>query len=110
MSMSMSNSNLEMKVYVKDSLVDVFSDFAKKCIEECGEKYGFDWKEAVTYLGLERIELASNKGKKLKDKAAEPNVTKYAFPLPYNGELNGNNCYALRLNNGLFTQCTGVRK
>jgi flagellar biosynthesis GTPase FlhF len=49
----------------------------------------------------------------MKDKSEKPAkvvVPKPAFPLPYNGEFNNACCYALRLNNGLYTQCTGVRK
>jgi len=35
-------------------------------------------------------------------------VSKPCFPLPYNGEFNDKCCYALRQNNGLYTQCQGV--
>jgi hypothetical protein len=37
-------------------------------------------------------------------------VAKPAFPLPYNGEFNDSYCYALRQNNGLYTQCQIARK
>jgi hypothetical protein len=39
-----------------------------------------------------------------------PKVEKSLFPLPYNGEFKEECCYALRQNNGLYTQCTGIRK
>jgi hypothetical protein len=35
---------------------------------------------------------------------------KPAFPLPFNGEFNDAYCYALRQNNGLYTQCQIARK
>jgi hypothetical protein len=35
---------------------------------------------------------------------------KLEFPLPYSGEFNDAYCYALRKNEGLYTQCTNVRK
>jgi chemotaxis protein histidine kinase CheA len=42
--------------------------------------------------------------------APKEKVEKSLFPLPYNGELKEECCYALRQNNGLYTQCTGIRR
>jgi len=62
-------------------------------------------------LGLNQIKLERKAPVKAKaPKAAKVVAPKAAFPLPWSGEFNDACCYALRQNNGLYTQCTGVRK
>jgi hypothetical protein len=62
-------------------------------------------------LGLNMIKLERKAPVKAKvAKTAKVQAPKSAFPLPYNGEFNDAYCYALRQNNGLYTQCTGNRK
>lgn len=115
MSSLVSNNVFVADIYVSDKLnremVKVSSDLSKRCIYVLGEKFNFDAEEAIRMLGLENIKVerkSSSKGKK--EKAVKFEVVKAAFPMPFNGEFNESLCYALRQNNGLYTQCTGARR
>ena len=83
-------------------------ELSLRCVNALSEHYKFDNDEAVRLLGLSMIKV-ERKG--LVVKAAKViSSAKPRFPLPYNGEFNDSWCYALRQNNGLYTQCTGLRK
>ena len=78
----------------------------KSAVEMCASKYNFDGEEAYRMIcsseGIEvksRRRINENKEKKLKS----------MFPLPYNGELNGECCMGIRQNSGLYTQCPTIR-
>jgi hypothetical protein len=74
-------------------------------------KYNFDGEEAVRFLGLAMVKVERKAPVKSKSsKVPKVSVAKSAFPIPYNGEFKDDCCYALRQNNGLYTQCTGLRK
>jgi hypothetical protein len=80
-------------------------------VYECASRYNFDAEEAIRFLSLNMAKLERKSQVKVKvAKAPKVSAPKAAFPLPYNGEFNSSFCYALRQNNGLYTQCTGVRK
>jgi len=109
------SSAVMSSIYVSEQLnremVKVSSDLSKRCIQILASKFNFDAEEAFDMLGLDNIKVerkSSSKGKK--EKAAKVEAVKAAFPMPFNGELNESLCYALRQNNGLYTQCTSVRK
>jgi len=112
---AMSAISFNASVFVSDQLnrqlVNMAQDLAYRCVDACAERYGFDAEEAHRFLGLAMVKVERKAPIKEKStKAAKVSVPKAAFPLPYNGELNDACCYALRQNNGLYTQCTGVRK
>ena len=79
----------------------------KSVVVVLSEKYNFDGEEGYRMIcnceGLE-IKSSSKRSKKISSKAV-----KSAFPLPYNGELNGECCMGIRLNSGLYTQCPSIR-
>ena len=109
------SSAVMSSIYVSEQLnremVKVSSDLSKRCVMILAEKFNFDGEEGIKMLGLDNIKVegkSSPKGKK--EKAVKIEVVKAAFPMPFNGELNESLCYALRQNNGLYTQCTSVRK
>lgn len=109
------SSAVMSSIYVSEQLnrqmVKVSSDLSKRCVMILAEKFNFDAEEGIRMLGLDNIKVERNsspKGKK--EKAVKIEVVKAAFPMPFNGELNESLCYALRQNNGLYTQCTSVRK
>ena len=90
--MSMSKVNLEI---VK---------MMKSVVEVCASKYNFDAEEGYRMIcESEGLEVKS-RSKKISSKPV-----KSAFPLPYNGEVNGECCMGIRLNSGLYTQCPSVR-
>lgn len=105
------NASIFVSEQLNRQLVNMSQDLAYRAIGFCAEKYNFDAEEAYRLLGLAMIKLerkAPVKGKTVKtEKISAP---KSAFPLPYNGEFHENCCFALRQNNGLYTQCTGIRK
>ena len=107
------NASIFVSEQLNRQLVNMSQDLAYRAIGFCAEHYHFDAEEAYRLLGLAMIKLerkTQGQGKVKTNKPEKTNTVKAAFPLPYNGELNDNCCYALRQNNGLFTQCTGIRK
>lgn len=109
-------SDFNASVYVSEQLnrqlMNMSQDLAYRCVGALAERYNFDAEEACRLLGLAMIKVERKGAIKVKGsvKEAKVSVRKGAFPLPYNGELNDACCYALRQNNGLYTQCTGVRR
>jgi hypothetical protein len=90
--MQMKNVNREIEKMLKSAIVVLSS------------KYNFDSEEGYRMIcECSGIEVKSNK------RSSSKNVVKSAFPLPYNGELNGKWCFGLRLNSGLYTQCPSLR-
>ena len=107
----MCESNFNAGMYVSDrlssELSNVCQDVSMRCVCALADKYGFNGEEEIRLLGLSRIKVSGGKKKVVKEKVV---VAKPRFPLPYSGEFNDSLCYALRQNNGLYTQCNGKRK
>lgn len=105
------NAQMYVSEQLSRQLVNNTQDVAIRCVQVLAEKFNFNAEEAILMLGLNMIKLERKAPVKAKvAKAAKVNAPKSAFPLPYNGEFNDAYCYALRQNNGLYTQCSGVRK
>jgi len=105
------NAQMYVSEQLTRQLVNTTQDLAMRCVQILAEKFNFDAEEAIEMLGLNMIKLERKSPVKVvKAKPAKVVAPKPAFPLPYNGEFNDACCYALRQNNGLYTQCTGVRK
>lgn len=105
------NAQMYVSEQLTRQLVNTTQDVAIRCVNVLAEKYNFDADEAIRMLGLTMIKLERKAPEKVKvAKTAKVNAVKSAFPLPFNGEFNDACCYALRQNNGLYTQCTGIRK
>ena len=102
--------NFESSVYVSELLnrqmVSAAQELAQRAVAACARQYDFDCDEALRMLGLVNAHVCHSKGKDVKSKVI---VEKPSFPLPYNGELNYDCCYALRQNSGLYTQCKTIR-
>ena len=93
--MRMSNVNREIEKMLKSAVVVLSS------------KYNFDGDEGYRMIcECSGIEVKSNKRSSSK---CSKKVVKSAFPLPYNGELNGECCFGIRQNSGLYTQCPSAR-
>jgi hypothetical protein len=107
-----SKGGMSMSVYISVELerqmVNAAKDLAQRAIMACGEKYNFDGSEAIRLLGLSNVKV--ERQKPVAVKKPKEVVAKAAFPLPYNGEFNEAYCFALRQNNGLYTQCQTTRK
>jgi hypothetical protein len=115
MSSVQSSSNFNASVFISEQLsrqlINIAQDLAERCVQECGSKYNFDASEAINFLGLSKIKMERKAAIKVNiEKTSKVVIPKSSFPLPYNGEFVDSCCYALRQNNGLYTQCTGHRK
>jgi chemotaxis protein histidine kinase CheA len=109
--MSVSSMSIVVSEQLTRQLVNTAQDLAIRCVRECASKYNFDAEEAIRSLGLEMIKLERKAPLKEKpEKGPKEAAPKAAFPLPYNGSVNDACCYALRQNNGLYTQCPLFRK
>jgi len=108
-SIEMFNASIFVSEQLEKQLLKTAEDLAHRCIMECGKRYGFDADEAVRFLGLSMLKVERKAQASSVAKASKVVVSKSVFPLPYNGELNDSLCYALRQNNGLYTQCPSVR-
>ena len=76
-------------------------------------KYNFDAEEGMRMIleseGLSSSSSSSRVNKRSVNKKEKRSVVKSAFPLPYNGEVNGECCMGIRQNSGLYTQCPSAR-
>ncbi len=111
MSSQLFNASIFVSEQLNRQLLNAAQDLAHRCVYECASKYNFDGEEAVRFLGLAMVKMERKAPVKEKvSKKARTEIPKAAFPLPYNGEMREECCNALRQNNGLYTQCTGLRK
>lgn len=105
------NAQVFVSEQLNRQLINTTQDTTIRCIEVLAAKFNFDAYEAIEMLGLNMMKLERKAPIKAKvSKPAKIQAPKLAFPLPYNGEFNEACCYALRQNNGLYTQCSGTRK
>ena len=86
------------------------SKMLKSAIIVLSEKYNFDGEEGYRMI-CECEGLSSSSGVKRSSKkvSTKEKIVKSLFPLPYNGELNGECCFGIRQNSGLYTQCPSIR-
>lgn len=109
----MFNATVFVSEQLNRLIVNTSQELATRVVTECGSRYNFDSEEAIRLLGLNYIKLERKPTGKTVEKSApkaKVMVAKPAFPLPFNGEFNDSYCYALRQNNGLYTQCQIARK
>jgi hypothetical protein len=105
------NASVYVSEQLNRQLINMSQDLANRCISACADRYNFDAEEAYRLLGLAMLKVERKVPIKAKtSKAVKVSIQKPVFPLPYNGEINDSCCYALRQNNGLYTQCTSIRK
>jgi hypothetical protein len=110
-SVEMFNASVLVSEQLNRQLLNTAQELAHRCVHECAQRYNFDAEEAIRFLGLAMVKIERKVVSKVKSvKVAKAVAPKAAFPLPYSGELNDECCFALRQNNGLYTQCTSLRK
>ncbi len=103
-------SSIKVSEKVNGELLNICQEVASKAVNYCAEKYNFNGEEACRELGLYSMKVECSKKTKVTKEKKNVSVQKPTFPLPYNGEMNNEWCFALRQNNGLYTQCTGPRR
>jgi len=78
-----------------------------EAVRMCAAKYGFDAEEAGRELGLCCSVVV--KGKSVgKEKVVKKVHPKY--PFPFQGVVDENSCHGIKLNHGLYTQCSNGNK
>ena len=97
--------SLEIPNRLTNMLKKVAQDAMRKAVRECSREYNFSEEEALKKLKIEDLRIRE-KGKKEKKEKKE----KSKIPLPYNNEYSEECCNALRLNQGLYTQCENMKE
>jgi hypothetical protein len=96
--------SLEIPNRLTNMLKKVAQDAMRKAIRECSIEYNFSEEEALMKLNIEGLRIRE-KGK-VKGNKKEKNK----MPLPYNNEYDEECCNAVRLNQGLYTQCENKKE
>ena len=80
-----------------------------EAVRMCAAKYGFDAEEAGRELGLCCSVVVKGKSVGVvKEKAVKKSHPKY--PVPFQGVVCDSSCQGIKLNHGLYTQCTNGNK
>jgi hypothetical protein len=109
------NSSVIVSEQFNRMLISTAQDLACRAVMECAERYKFDGKTAILELGLnsvsvQKVTKLNKENKENKEKKTKIVADKPKIPMPFNGEFNEACCFALRQNNGLYTQCQVIRK
>jgi len=106
-----------MNVTVSAEMMNVMSSSLSsvliRAITMCSEKYNFSAADALKMIGVIKVTVDNGSSvSQVKESRSRTRVkqVKSSFPLPFSGEQIASNCFALRQNNGLYTQCQSVRE
>ena len=108
-SMTTFDVSVELNRSVEKQLAASMTAFTTRTVEFLASEYGFDAQEAIQRLGLDSVSVSRPMKKKASPKA--PKVPKEkrlvpSIPLPFCGVQKEDWCCGLRLNHGLYSQCT----
>ena len=101
------NSAIELNHSVETQLAAAMEASTTRMVEFLSSVYGFDSNEAIQRLGLVTVSRSTKKTavpkapKAPKEKRMVPSI-----PLPFCGVVKEDWCCGLRLNHGLYSQCT----
>jgi len=70
-------------------------------VRKLSDKFGFDEDEGMAEVNLCGVKVEVEKKKEVKGSKEKSKI-----PLPFCGEMREENCRGVRLNHGLYTQCT----
>ena len=107
---SVFNGSMYVSSELNRQMVNVGQEVAIRAVEECGRIYNFDSSEAIRALGLNMIKLERTSSKRIGIVKEKKAAVKASFPMPFSGVMDGNLCWGLRQNSGLYTQCQVARK
>lgn len=88
-----------MQVIIDQDNLDIMKYLSREIVKNLSEKYKFDVDDALSYLSVntERCETSKEEIK---------TTQKTNIPLPFCDFINKTYCQGIRLNYGLYTQCT----
>ena len=108
-------ATFDASIFVSDKLnkmlANVTIEFGSRLIEECSKLYGFSASEALDKLKLsELLTVKKEVSVKKVEKEKKEKKVKVSFPIPFNGEMVVGACHGIKLNRGLYTQCSSKPK
>ena len=80
-------------------------EILKEKVKELSLEYNFGYTEGLKKVGLEGITIKGISKREKKPKEG----SQARIPLPFCGKEEMNHCVGIRLNHGLYTQCTNER-
>ena len=93
-----------MDLVMQPSELDIMKYLSREIVNTLSKKYKFDIDDAISYLSINTERSEDSKDGKDEVKTA----TKTSIPLPFCGVINKTCCQGIRLNYGLYTQCTNA--
>jgi hypothetical protein len=91
-----------MQVIMSPDNLDIMKYLSREIVNSLSKKYEFDINDAVSYLSVNTERCETSK-EEIKTTTQKTNI-----PLPFCGIINKNCCQGIRLNYGLYTQCTNA--
>jgi hypothetical protein len=95
-----------MEIQLATNAEELMKTFSRNIVEQLATKYNIDMDEALRSLNLE-VDKTMKSTKSTKSSGKKPGK-KATIPLPFCGKICEENCKTIRLNHGLYTQCTNL--
>jgi hypothetical protein len=105
-----------LSTMLSKKLMEMVKEVTESVIDKCASEYNFSKEEALRMVGVsELVEGKVVVGVGVRNGNGNRNrsntkIMKPSIALPYNGKKKEECCNALRLNNGLYTQCEVIRE
>jgi len=105
-----------LSTMLSKKLMEMVKEVTESVIDKCASEYNFSKEEALRMVGVSELvegKVVVGVGVGLRNGNRNRSNTKIMKPsiaLPYNGKKKEECCNALRLNNGLYTQCEVKRE
>jgi hypothetical protein len=106
------NSSVELNQSVETQLAAAMAATTTRMVEFLASEYGFNAAEAIQRLGLDSVTVSRPTKKTAVPKASKAPKEKRmvpSIPLPFCGVVKEDWCCGLRLNHGLYSQCTMLK-
>tara|TARA_A100001011_G_C14292543_1_gene836904 strand:- start:1744 stop:2619 length:876 start_codon:yes stop_codon:yes gene_type:complete len=88
-----------MQVSINEEAINISKFLGREITKSLSKKFNFDFDEAVKFLEF-------NSDNNRQDQTDQSTKKKSNVPLPFCGNINNAGCHGVRLNYGLYTQCT----
>lgn len=99
-------ATVKINSILEGEFVKTITGFTGDAVDALAARYGFDAKEAKEFLGLSAAVLSRAPPAAPVQKQGLVKRMTPAKPLPFCGKIIADSCQAVRLNHGLYTQCT----
>jgi hypothetical protein len=106
------DASVELNQSVEKQMAAAMAASTTRMVEFLASEYGFNAAEAIQRLGLDSVSVTRPMKKKAAPKAPKAPKEKRmvpSVPLPFCGMVKEDWCCGLRLNHGLYSQCTMLK-